>query len=46
VSPGGTRPYEEVYGQYAEFARESLEKGKIPDDYQDAVKAYFSSIEP
>jgi hypothetical protein len=46
VSSGGARPYEEVYGQYAAFARESLEKGKIPGDYQDAVKAYFSSIEP
>jgi hypothetical protein len=46
VSSGAARPYEEVYSQYASFVRESLEHGKIPDDYQDAVKAYFSSIEP
>ncbi|KKX57085.1 hypothetical protein X546_00735 [Brevibacillus borstelensis cifa_chp40] len=46
VSSGGALPYEEVYGQYAEFARESLEKSSIPSDYQDVVKEYFSNIEP
>lgn len=46
VSSGGTLPYEEVYGQYEQFARESMEKGNIPGDYQEVVKQYFSNIEP
>lgn len=46
VSSGGTLPYEEVYGQYEQFARESMEKGSIPSDYQQIVKDYFSNIEP
>ncbi|WP_281869694.1 hypothetical protein [Brevibacillus parabrevis] len=46
VTSGGTLPYEEVYGQYEQFARESMEKGTIPGDYQDIVKDYFSKIEP
>ncbi|MED4783863.1 hypothetical protein [Brevibacillus choshinensis] len=46
VSTGGTLPYEEVYGQYEQFARESMEKGNIPGDYQEVVKQYFSNIEP
>ncbi|WP_309478910.1 hypothetical protein [Brevibacillus agri] len=46
VTSGGTLPYEEVYGQYEQFARESMEKGGIPGDYQDIVKDYFSKIEP
>ncbi|HZG79668.1 MAG TPA: hypothetical protein VEZ13_02735 [Brevibacillus sp.] len=46
VSSGGTLPYAEVYGEYAQFARESLEKGNIPGDYQAIVKEYFSNIEP
>ncbi|GEC92515.1 hypothetical protein [Brevibacillus brevis] len=46
VSSGGTLPYEEVYGQYEQFARESMEKGSIPGDYQQIVKDYFSKIEP
>jgi hypothetical protein len=46
VSAGGTLPYEEVYAQYEQFARESLTKGSIPSDYQEVVKEYFESIEP
>lgn len=46
VSAGGALPYEEVYGQYEQFARESMEKGNIPGDYQEVVKQYFSNIEP
>lgn len=46
VSAGSARPYQEVYKQYAQFARESMEKGSIPGDYQDIVKDYFSNIEP
>lgn len=46
VSSGGTLPYAEVYGEYAQFARESMEKGNIPGDYQAIVKEYFSNIEP
>lgn len=46
VSSGTTLPYEEVYGEYEQFARESLTKGNIPSDYQEVVKQYFESIEP
>ncbi|WP_103110042.1 hypothetical protein [Brevibacillus reuszeri] len=46
VSSGSTLPYEEVYGQYEQFARESMEKSSIPGDYQEVVKEYFSKIEP
>jgi hypothetical protein len=46
VAAGGTLPYEEVYAEYEQFARESLSKGTIPGDYKEAVKAYFESIEP
>lgn len=46
ISSGGTLPYAEVYGEYAQFARESMEKGNIPGDYQAIVKEYFSNIEP
>ncbi|MGG1660761.1 hypothetical protein [Brevibacillus sp. NRS-1366] len=46
VSSGSTLPYEEVYGQYEQFARESIEKGNIPGDYKEVVKEYFSKIEP
>lgn len=46
VTAGGTLPYKEVFGQYEQFARQSMEKGSIPGDYQDIVKDYFSKIEP
>jgi hypothetical protein len=46
VSPGVARPYEEVFQQYEQFARENMERNKIPADYEQMVKEYFSQIEP
>jgi len=46
VSSGAALPYEEVYAEYEQFARESLGKGTIPSDYQETVKKYFAGIEP
>lgn len=46
VSPGVARPYEEVYRQYQQIARDSLERSEIPSDYEEMVKQYFSEIEP
>ncbi|WP_047152463.1 hypothetical protein [Aneurinibacillus tyrosinisolvens] len=46
VSPGVSRPYEEVYQQYEKFARESMDRNEIPADYEKIVKDYFSNIEP
>lgn len=46
VSPGVARPYEEVFQQYEQFARDSMERQLIPADYQEMVKDYFTQIEP
>jgi len=46
ISSGAALPYEEVYAEYEQFARESLSKGTIPADYQETVKKYFEGIEP
>lgn len=46
VSPGVARPYEEVFQQYEQFARDSLDRQLIPSDYQEIVKEYFTQIEP
>lgn len=46
VSSGTARPYEEVFQQYEQFARDSLEHQLIPAEYQEMVKDYFTKIEP
>jgi chemotaxis protein histidine kinase CheA len=46
VSAGVVRPYEEVYRQYEQFTRESLERQQIPEDYKEMVRDYFQRIEP
>ncbi|MFC7443223.1 hypothetical protein [Laceyella putida] len=44
--PGMSLPYEAVYAQYAAEMRQALERGEIPPEYRELVKAYFSSLEP
>lgn len=46
VTAGIPLPYNQVYQQYEEFARKSIQQNKIPSDYQEYVKEYFSHIEP
>lgn len=49
VSPmldGATRPYEEVYSEYATEAKEALGRSQLPESMQEKVKAYFEQIQP
>ncbi|UAC49380.1 hypothetical protein K6959_05900 [Bacillus aquiflavi] len=46
VLKGSIRPYEEVYGQYEEAYRESINRMKLPHDLEDIVKAYFLNVDP
>ncbi len=49
VSPtidGVSRPYEEVYGQYSERAKESLGRSQLPQSVQGLVESYFTEIRP
>ncbi|MDQ0116681.1 hypothetical protein [Paenibacillus harenae] len=43
---GMTRPYEEVYNEYAAEAKESLGRSQLPASMQDKVKHYFEQIQP
>lgn len=43
---GTTRPYEEVYSEYATEARKSLSRSQLPQSMQDKVKQYFDQIQP
>lgn len=45
-SPGVSRPYTDVFGQYEQAAREALERSDLPRQYQQLVKDYFADIEP
>ncbi|WP_172197724.1 phage tail tape measure protein [Saccharibacillus qingshengii] len=49
VSPtidGVSRPYEEVYGEYSERAKESLGRSDLPQSMQGLVESYFTEIQP
>ncbi|MHA6484306.1 hypothetical protein ACX1C1_20640 [Paenibacillus sp. strain BS8-2] len=43
---GTTRPYSEVYNDYATEARRSLERSQLPASMQEKVKQYFDQIQP
>jgi len=43
---GMTRPYEEVYSEYAAEAKQSLGRSSLPASMQDKVKQYFDEIQP
>ena len=43
---GTTRPYEEVYSEYAAEAQESFGRSQLPASMQDKVKQYFDEIQP
>lgn len=46
VLKGTIRPYEEVYGQYEQSYRESLDRMDLPTHLEDVVKDYFSELNP
>jgi len=43
--PGVLRPYTEVIGEYADQAREHMDRSPLPAGYQDLVRRYFSELE-
>ncbi|MGZ7441891.1 phage tail tape measure protein [Paenibacillus sp. TH7-28] len=46
VFDGVSRPYEEVYTDYAAEAKESLKRGDLPQSLQSLVENYFTEIDP
>ena len=45
VEPGLLRPYREVLGEYAEQAREHMERSPVPQGYKDLVRRYFAELD-
>ena len=45
TAPGRLRPYNEVLGEYAEQAREHMERSPVPQGYKDLVRRYFAELE-
>lgn len=43
---GTTRPYDEVYSEYAAEAKKSLGRSQLPASLQGKVKRYFDEIQP
>ncbi|MNO71585.1 hypothetical protein D3C76_625030 [compost metagenome] len=46
IFDGVSRPYEEVYSDYATEAKRSLERSELPQNMQSLVESYFVEIEP
>ncbi|OWA34457.1 hypothetical protein B9G55_19375 [Saccharibacillus sp. O16] len=49
VSPtidGVSRPYDEVYGEYSQRAKDSLGRSDLPQSVQGLVESYFTEIQP
>ncbi|MNP71620.1 hypothetical protein D3C76_1680320 [compost metagenome] len=46
VFDGVSRPYEEVYSDYAAEAKESLQRSDLPQSLQSLVESYFTEIDP
>jgi hypothetical protein len=43
---GVSRPYEEVYYQYAAEAKEAMGRSPLPERMQGLVEQYFQEIQP
>ncbi|WP_248924541.1 hypothetical protein [Paenibacillus hamazuiensis] len=43
---GATRPYEEVYSEYATEAKSALDRHPLPQSMQNLVRDYFTEIQP
>ncbi|GIP36682.1 hypothetical protein [Paenibacillus sp. J2TS4] len=46
VLDGASRPYEEVYSDYATEATQSLNRSQLPQSMQNLVRDYFTEIQP
>jgi hypothetical protein len=46
LTVGDVRPYDQVYSQYAQEARQSASRQSLPPNMQNAVDRYFGSIAP
>jgi hypothetical protein len=46
VFEGVSRPYDEVYSDYASEAKRSLERSELPQSMQGLVERYFMEIDP
>jgi hypothetical protein len=46
IIDGTTRPYKEVYSEYAAEAKQSLGRSQLPTSMQEKVKQYFDQIQP
>lgn len=46
VFDGASRPYEEVYSDYAAEAKQALDRGELPQSLQGLVESYFTEIDP
>lgn len=43
---GVSRPYDEVYGEYSQRAKDSLGRSDLPQSVQGLVESYFTEIRP
>ncbi|TYS16681.1 hypothetical protein FZC78_11880 [Rossellomorea vietnamensis] len=43
---GSARPYNEVYGEYEQAYRESVDRMALPSNLENVVKNYFSELNP
>ncbi len=46
VASGKIRPYEEVFSQYDEAVRKSMERIQLPKELENIIKNYFSNVKP
>ena len=45
ITSGRLVPYERVWGEYAEQARDHMERSPVPEGYKELVRRYFSELE-
>ena len=45
IAPGRLLPFGEVLGEYAQQAREHMERSPVPQGYKDLVRRYFTELE-
>lgn len=43
---GASRPYEDVYSEYAADAKQALSRNELPQSMQERVRNYFDEIQP
>ena len=43
---GALTPYQQVFGDFFDYAQTSLDRGYVPLSIKDYVRDYFSSLDP